>query len=447
MTSTIPAKLLSKMKQIERTSDTLLHSGVTIFSPRGKRPYWRVKFYFAGRAYEKSGGTTYALAYEVIQVMVERLLKMKFTHAGLPEFSYATVAQMVDDYIANGGTDGDWSERTRLDRASDSKALHKMGSNVKCHAMTEHHLRSFVNTASTHKRGATFKNITGTLLRWGWASGYLIRDQAEFMNSVRWKTPTGYKFIPTRRDQAKVHSPLASGAPGGNVPSHGQVSQLAKLCGDRYIYGEGLIHTAANLGLRSAELRILTADKKIALQGQGNLINTASAEVHVRFQASQKPGKLPKGSKLRDVVIPPLSKIATGFDVRCFLNQRCQDALQEQADGTNDLALIFPTTDGNVWRDDSLRKIVWSPAAVALGWKMTSYQRADGKSVSMLRFTLHSMRDRFATTAVGEWRYREDQLLEQGSWADSETVRRFYAGITDDTHDNVRRLHGLGGVA
>jgi hypothetical protein len=61
----------------------------------------------------------------------------------------------------------------------------------------------------------------------------------------------------------------------------------------------------------------------------------------------------------------------------------------------------------------------------------------------MFRLTLHSLRDRFATTAVSEWNYAQNQLLEQGSWEDSETVRRFYPGITDDTHDDVRKLHGL----
>ena len=48
-----------------------------------------------------------------------------------------------------------------------------------------------------------------------------------------------------------------------------------------------------------------------------------------------------------------------------------------------------------------------------------------------------------ANTAIHEWGYTEEQLLQQGSWQDAETVRRFYSGTTDDTHSSVRRLHGL----
>jgi len=448
MTSTIPTNLLNKMKQVEQTLDTLLHDGVTIYPPRGKRPYWRIKFSFAGRPYERSGGTTYVSAYEVIHSMVEQLSELKYSHKGLPAFSYKTVAQMVDAYIANGGINGAWCDRTRSDRVRDFKALQTSCFKLTCNAMTAHHIRSFINTASTNTRGSSYKNITGTLLRWGWASGYLIREQAELINSIRWTTTTtGYKAIPTRRDQAKVHSPSSSGAPRGNVPTHDEIFHFATQCQARYIYGAGLIHTAANLGLRSAELRILTADKRIMEKGQGNWINISNAEVYVRFQANQKPGTLPKGSLQRDVVIPQLSKIQTGFNVQNFLNQRCQAALQEQATGKNDFALIFPTDNGKLWRDDRLRKLVWSPAAVDLGWRMSPYKRANGKSVSMFRFTLHSLRDRYATTAVGEWKYSEEQLLAQGSWADSETVRRFYAGVTDDTHNDVRKLHGLNAVA
>ncbi|MFI0433141.1 MAG: hypothetical protein ACH36H_08350, partial [Candidatus Nanopelagicales bacterium] len=41
------------------------------------------------------------------------------------------------------------------------------------------------------------------------------------------------------------------------------------------------------------------------------------------------------------------------------------------------------------------------------------------------------------------WRYTEQQLLEQGGWEDPEMVPRYYAGVTDATHDAVHALHGL----
>ena len=62
----------------------------------------------------------------------------------------------------------------------------------------------------------------------------------------------------------------------------------------------------------------------------------------------------------------------------------------------------------------------------------------------LLRFTLHALRDRFANTAIHEWKYPEDVLLQQGAWEDSETVRRFYAGVTDESQSIAMRIHGWG---
>lgn len=359
------------------------------------------------------------------------------------EVSEKTLAQIIQGYFDNLGPDGEWSTETLHDRVIDFRQLIEIGRNVPCSGLTKDHLRRYINTAPTATRAKHLKGIVGTLLRWGAAVGYLTDEQAKLGLALKWERPKDYVFIPNRRDQAKTHDPLPSGAPRGNVPTHSQVSAWAGKCAERYCHGSGLIHTAANLGLRSAELRILTADSKVALEGRGNLVKCDSGEVYVRFQMGRFTNKLPKGSKQRDVVIPPVSKIASGFDVREFLTKRCADALEEQKDGTNPDALIFPNPDGQVWDASALRKCVWGPAAREMGWKMRSYVRGDGKTISMFRFTLHSLRDRFATTAVSEWHYAENQLLEQGSWEDSETVRRFYAGVTDDTHGDVRKLHGL----
>lgn len=362
------------------------------------------------------------------------------------EESQLCVTQLVQHYFENLGPDGEWSSETLHDRASDFKQLMEIGINVRCADLARPHLRQYINSAPTAARARHFRGILGTLLRWGAASGYLSDEQGKLSTSLKWEKPKGYVAIPNRRDQAKTHDPLPFGAPRGNVPSHSQISAWAEKCAERYVHGEGLIHTAANLGLRSAELRILTADSRVARQGRGNLVKIDTGEVYVRFQIGRFANKLPKGSKQRDVVIPSVDMILAGFDVRDFLAKRSIDAVAEQKNGSNPDALIFPNNHGGIWDASALRKSVWGPAASDLGWKMKSYSRGDGKSVSMFRFTLHSLRDRFATTAVSEWGYAENQLLEQGSWEDSETVRRFYAGVTDDTHGDVRKLHGFIGT-
>ena len=65
-----------------------------------------------------------------------------------------------------------------------------------------------------------------------------------------------------------------------------------------------------------------------------------------------------------------------------------------------------------------------------------------GSNVQLLRFTLHSLRDRYANIALHVWKYTEERLLQQGSWRDAETVRRLYSGITDQTLAQAMAIHG-----
>jgi hypothetical protein len=84
----------------------------------------------------------------------------------------------------------------------------------------------------------------------------------------------------------------------------------------------------------------------------------------------------------------------------------------------------------------------WGLIAEEVGWATEEYATALGKKRRLFRFTLHALRDRYANTAIHEWNYPEDVLLQQGSWEDSETVRRFYAGVTGESQSIAMRIHG-----
>ena len=152
-------------------------------------------------------------------------------------------------------------------------------------------------------------------------------------------------------------------------------------------------------------------------------------------------GRPTKSGNKRAVVIPSVNKIKTGYNVREFLEKRCAEALEEQKEGKNPLALIFPNSHGEVIKYGTLATEIISPAVEALGWKMPGYPDANGKVKQLARFTIHSMRDRFGTTAADEWGYTPRQLLEQGSWKDVQTVNKFYLGTSDETYLSVQELH------
>jgi hypothetical protein len=266
------------------------------------------------------------------------------------------------------------------------------------------------------------------------------------VKKIRWSAPAGssYQTRPTRRQQSLQLA--GTGAhDGGEVPTHDQVAQFAEACQHYYQFGEGLIHVAANTGPRASELFLFTASKAVADQNLGNLVDLANGVIVIRVQKNDDPTKAYKKTKsgmVRSVVIPSEHKIATGFNVRAWLEQRCSDALLEQQAGTNPLALIFPNSSGGVLDVNNFGTRVTGRAADKLSWRMTTYTTAQGKKRAMRRFTLHAMRDRFATTAVDEWNYSESELLDQGSWSDRQTVQKYYLGRTDKTLDAVKSRHG-----
>ena len=279
------------------------------------------------------------------------------------------------------------------------------------------------------------------MLRFGRHAGYFTRDQADAIDGIRWVPPEGYVQQASRRDQAKAQVDIAT---GGNVLTHQQVAAWAEACQKRWTHGAALIHASALLGTRSGETRVLTASRDVADAGWGNYVALDRGEVLIRHQAGTGNGPklgLPKNSKIRDIIIPTAAP--AGFNIWDWLPDRVEQALAEQEHGKNRRALIFPNGAMNVFEENNLRNRVWGPAAEEMGWRMEEYVTATGRKMALSRFTLHSLRDRYANTAIHEWGYTEEQLLQQGSWQDAETVRRFYSGTTDDTHSSVRRLHGL----
>lgn len=177
------------------------------------------------------------------------------------------------------------------------------------------------------------------------------------------------------------------------------------------MHGYAFIHTCALLVTRSGEIRVLTADLTVANNSLGNLIDLKHGLVRIRVQATTREDRaeLPKLKKVRDIAIP--RDAPAGFSLIEWLPGRIEDALDEQAQGRNPKALIFPSLNGGVFGEQNLRNRVRPPVAKDLGWEMVR----PGSKVQVHRFTLHSLRDRYTNTALHVWKYTEEVLLQQGS--------------------------------
>jgi hypothetical protein len=279
------------------------------------------------------------------------------------------------------------------------------------------------------------------MLRFGRHVGCFTRDRADAIDGIRWVPPEGYVEQPSRRDQTRAQVDIAT---GGNVLTRQQVAAWTDACQKRWTHGAALVQASALLGTRSGETRVLTSSRDFADAGWGNFVALDRGEILIRHQAGTGNGLklgLPKSSKIRDSIIPAAAP--AGFNIWDWLPDRVEQAVAEQRHGRNRRALLFPNGAMSVFGENNLRNGVWGPAVEEMGWRMEEYVTAAGREMALSLFALHSLRDRYANTAIHEWGYTEEQLLQQGPWQDAETVRRFYSGTTDDTHSSVRRLHGL----
>lgn len=446
------ARMLTKAKQ---QGKKLVTDEITIIPPSNKDKYWTLRASFRNTPKSRSSRDDLGEVNAAYLDLSSELQSLRNGAEGLPENSHHQLSEVIKGYIDQGGPKNEWRGKTPKNRTEDFAHLIALSekNSYKCEELNASVIRSYLTNATNSSKRAKGLLVTiRTFIKWGIGTGYFTTAQLETVSRVVWRAPEGsnYKAAPSRREQSKLHFGTDDSA-GGQVPTHEQVSAIATELQKHYKFGEALVHVSANMGTRANETLIFTASRKVFEDKRGNYVDLQEEAVRVHWQYEKKPGvksePVTKNNKFRSVVIPAVEKIETGFDVLGWLKQRSKEALEEQIAGTNPLALIFPNSAGQVINLNSFSSEKMRPTLAALGMKMPPYLDAAGKARYMYRFTIHSFRDRYGTTAADEWGYSERQLLEQGSWADAETVRKFYLGTTDATYQTVRDLHNKGSKA
>jgi len=437
-------KLLDKCSA--KNMNTVI-DGIYIYPPSTKAKYWRLKYTFKSRSYEVSGGKDYKSVYAAFLHLVAIKESRHLTSLGLPRGSKVLVGEVLREYIEKGGSENKWKSRTKRDRQRDfGKLLQYVDSSkIRCIDLDLEDIRTFIDSAGTIKRGKHLLGITKTFLIWGMRVGYFSNEQTNLPLRMQWEPPKDVKYIPAKSRRIQSQNQFANeGIAGGEVLSSEQVTLFADALQKKYKHGKGLVNVMANLGTRASETFIFTASIDIAEKMLGNYVDIKNHCVHINGQVNDDLNlryKTTKNGKPRKVVIPLHEIVVNGFDVYGWLKVRSQEALIEQKNGTNKLALIFPSEKGKIINLSNFSSRKVRAATSSLGWKMDSYLTANGKKRSLNRFTLHSLRAYFGTMAAESWQYTENQLLQQGSWADSQTVRRFYQGTTDETFKSVLSIH------
>ena len=444
-----PKSVIRALKKSRDTGAKVVFDSVTLTPPTGKNNSWRLRVSINGMAKEKKSKDSDAEIYAALIAISAEIESLQLGALGLPEYSGDLLAATVLNYISQGGPNSRWEGKTPKNRREDFSHLIKIAQRekLKCSDLNASVIRRFLSDATGSPiRAKTILGVVKTFIQWGVGTGFFSQNQYDLIKNVVWSAPKGsnYKAPLSRREQSRIYYGTQDRL-GGVVPSHDQVTKMADELQKHYKFGQGLVHVSSNVGTRANETLIFTASKEVHERGLGNYVDLAEAVVRVKWQLPSSQDKkshaTTKNRKFRSVLIPPVESIATGFDVRKWLRLRIKEALKEQATGTNPLALIFPDDKGKPINLNHFSGNELTDTFEALGWKMPAMVDTKGKSKRLSRFTLHSLRDRFGQTAADEWGYTERQLLEQGSWTDPQTVRKFYLGTTDKTYEEVRELH------
>jgi integrase len=285
-----------------------------------------------------------------------------------------------------------------------------------CEDIKVSHMQQVVNAAPTASEGDRTRGMISALVSAGLDGGYLANPR---LAKVHWQA--GDRPLPAPAVSVAGESGLW--VEPGEIPSDGDVARLGQALaagrhGDR---DELMANLAAYSGLRwgeltalafpqvSADARVITVDRKV-VEVAGYLYVEA-----------------PKNRKRRRTIYP--RRTPGGYPLAEKLAARIEEARAEQRAGVNSLGLLFPSPGGKHWRSSNFSRNVLKPAYLAVGWR--------GPDVAC-RWTWHSLRHVFCTTALFTWKLDATDVSRMAGHANYRITLDMYVGATAGVLDRAR---------
>ena len=287
---------------------------------------------------------------------------------------------------------------------------------VTCQDITTGHMQKIVNAAPTPGEGDRVQRMISALVSAGLEGGYLANPR---LAKVHWQA--GDRPLPAPRVSTAGESGLW--VDPAEIPSGGDIGKLGRalaagLHGER---DELMASTAAYSGLRWGELTALTIAQ----------VDTAARVITVDRKVVEVAGHLyieaPKNRKFRRTIYP--RRTPAGYPLAERLAARIEAARAEQDAGTNPLGLIFPSPAGKHWRSSNFNRNVLKRAYLAAGWR-----DGDGNG----RWTWHSLRHVFCTTALFTWKLDPTDVSRMAGHANYRITLDMYVGSTAGVLDRAR---------
>ena len=388
-----------------------LEHGITVYPAREEPGRWRAVWYEDGQRQQCEAASEEKLSARLEKV-TERLA------AGAPDMKRPG-ADLIAHYL-----DPDrlpvaerWSRKHAHTqrRLCERFAVPVIGA-VTCQDITAGHMQKIVNAAPTAGEGDRVHRMISALVSVGLDGGYLASPR---LAKVHWQP--GDRQLPAVRVSTAGESALW--VDPAEIPAGGDIGKLGRaLAAGRHGERDELMaNVAAYSGLRWGELTALT----IAQVGQAVRVITVDRKVvevagHLYVEA-------PKNRKFRRTIYP--RRTPAGYPLAERLAARIEAARAEQDAGTNPLGLIFPSPAGKHWRSSNFQRNVLKRAYLAAGWR-----DGDGNG----RWTWHSLRHVFCTTALFTWKLDPTDVSRMAGHANCRITLDMYVGSTAGVLDRAR---------
>jgi integrase len=287
---------------------------------------------------------------------------------------------------------------------------------VICQDITTGQMQQVVNAAPTPGEGNRVRAMISALVSAGLTAGYLVNTR---LATVHWQA--GNRVLPEPSVSVAGESQLW--VEPAEIPSHDDVARLGQALragrhGDR---DELMAQTAAYSGLRWGELAALTVSQ---VDQDGRVITVDRKIVEV---AGHLYDEAPKNRKYRKTIYP--RRTPAGYPLADELAVRIDQARAEQEAGLNPFGLMFPSPMGKRWRASNFSRNVLKRGYRAAGWR-------DGEGGG--RWTWHSLRHVFCTTALFTWELDATDVSRMAGHANYRITLDLYVGSTAGVLDRAR---------
>jgi integrase len=389
-----------------------LEFGILVYPPETNGEPWRATFTEHGQRKYRQGATEAKLAAKLEKVKK----RLSANAANMEQPGADLIAHYLDpDRLP---VEERWSRKhAHTQRRLCERFAAPVIDTVTCQDIEAWHMQQIVNAPPTAGEGARVAGMLSALVAAGIEAGYLTNPR---LANVHWQAAGRRLPAP----QVTVAGESALWVDPAEIPSDDDIGKLgqalaAGLHGER---DELMANTAAYSGLRWGELAALTIWQ----------VETVNRVITVDRKVVEVAGHLyieaPKNRKLRRTIYP--RRTPAGYALAEKLAGRIEVARAEQDAGINPLGLIFPSPKFKLCRSSNFNRNVLQRAYAAAGWR---------DSTGNGRWTWHSLRHVFCTTALFTWKLDPTDVSCMAGHANVRTTLLMYVGTTKGVLDRARK--------